>query len=611
MKRRKNGVNVTYNRNKKNSDYRVHPLQSGGDPEVRVAAMTVMNYFKENQDKLQVPKGDEQQVKDMVYHTDEYENGEKQNMDAAMNMFKSEQESEGNSFLPIAANVKGLAGQFKNRTEKLVETFKGFDPEADAPIVMMLEYSEAAYDYVVDVLRLMQNSEDMEAMGCCLLVYLRMMGIRKNSIDVDINTAEDLEKIKEALKKWKKVLQTASSFFDLLNSLANSLMKIIRSAMMMATYALLDAVREIYNDLTEGVREWITDAMGNVGISMCSDDVVNILSTSDFESTDEVMSYISMILSSNPDIKGADAQEKVSALFDFLKSTNDNVSDIEGELNRRIQSILGDKKLTQQDICGTCLPFYRMTKEIVVKSFDNLDATVLNLMDKCLASIPSLPSLPRESVLLRYSKLLIKIIDKILELDLEGFHVTMNQCTKRFGGVRDISEAPAGDLESPATGETDERQTGNKPIKDNDYEIGNLFGVDIDSQTPKEETTGNITERLPLPPEIEAELGVPTNISEIVERSITDLGGMLPELEELYKTLGSSDLEGLINALLQSTDGDLGSLLELLGLDPNASTQEILMALYDFLKRVGDRHVGDKSRILRLSDRIDEIINTF
>ena len=583
-------MNISYNRMGKYSGYKAHPLEVAVDPEVRIAAMTVANYYKSMRDRAML-NGEKLDPDTEIIHdaVDDYENVTAQEMLSVENII-TEKNIE---ILPLLGRVQAIKEQLVQRSKALTEKFKGIDPESEFAMLELLDYVDGVYDYIVDVFRITTQSEDGKGLMCCLLVYLRLLGNKANGIEFEFDTPEGVEKFKEALRNWYALLKKSIALMDSVESFGNMLMRLIRSVIMLASYTILSALIDIYEELTSGAKEWVFNKLGGIGLECCADGLITSLDFSDFGSTEEAANYINMMLSSLPEIdKNASLYEQVSQAIDLVQHATEDPKTIENELNAKLRKIFESFPVKTVDICDTCIPFYNITKELLSNAFNSLDISIQKVINNVLASIPPLPETKRKNLVLKYLDKLLQLIDKITNLDDIEFSVLFDDCAKTFKGVKDLPETES---EKPAEigGESDIPKA-----------YGHVTSEPYVQPSPIPINTND------LPPALAVDISVPVDLNNFITeglRSQTGYSSLLSKLSELSGYISDPQLQALIAALL-SSESDLSELLKLLGLSEGATMKEIIAAIYELLRSIADRNITEKSRLLRLSDDLNQII---
>ena len=583
-------MNISYNRTGKYSGYKAHPLEVAVDPEVRIAAMTVANYYKSMRDRAML-NGEKLDPDTEIIHdaVDDYENVTAQEMLSVENII-TEKNIE---ILPLLGRVQAIKEQLVQRSKALTEKFKGIDPESEFAMLELLDYVDGVYDYIVDVFRITTQSEDGKGLMCCLLVYLRLLGNKANGIEFEFDTPEGVEKFKEALRNWHALLKKSIALMDSVESFGNMLMRLIRSVIMLASYTILSALIDIYEELTSGAKEWVFNKLGGIGLECCADGLITSLDFSDFGSTEEAANYINMMLSSLPEIdKNASLYEQVSQAIDLVQHATEDPKTIENELNAKLRKIFESFPVKTVDICDTCIPFYNITKELLSNAFNSLDISIQKVINNVLASIPPLPETKRKNLVLKYLDKLLQLIDKITNLDDIEFSVLFDDCAKTFKGVKDLPETES---EKPAEigGESDIPKA-----------YGHVTSEPYVQPSPIPINTND------LPPALAVDISVPVDLNNFITeglRSQTGYSSLLSKLSELSGYISDPQLQALIAALL-SSESDLSELLKLLGLSEGATMKEIIAAIYELLRSIADRNITEKSRLLRLSDDLNQII---
>ena len=583
-------MNISYNRTGKYSGYKAHPLEVAVDPEVRIAAMTVANYYKSMRDRAML-NGEKLDPDTEIIHdaVDDYENVTAQEMLSVENII-TEKNIE---ILPLLGRVQAIKEQLVQRSKALTEKFKGIDPESEFAMLELLDYVDGVYDYIVDVFRITTQSEDGKGLMCCLLVYLRLLGNKANGIEFEFDTPEGVEKFKEALRNWRALLKKSIALMDSVESFGNMLMRLIRSVIMLASYTILSALIDIYEELTSGAKEWVFNKLGGIGLECCADGLITSLDFSDFGSTEEAANYVNMMLSSLPEIdKNASLYEQVSQAIDLVQHATEDPKTIENELNAKLRKIFESFPVKTVDICDTCIPFYNITKELLSNAFNSLDISIQKVINNVLASIPPLPETKRKNLVLKYLDKLLQLIDKITNLDDIEFSVLFDDCAKTFKGVKDLPETES---EKPAEigGESDIPKA-----------YGHVTSEPYVQPSPIPINTND------LPPALAVDISVPVDLNNFITeglRSQTGYSSLLSKLSELSGYISDPQLQALIAALL-SSESDLSELLKLLGLSEGATMKEIIAAIYELLRSIADRNITEKSRLLRLSDDLNQII---
>lgn len=446
MKTRKPDTVQTYDIIKEKSNYNISPMESAVDPRVRIAAMTVAEYYQSNKDRenLSGPGSVDPLVASKVI--DEIDSNVMTENQGFYNTMR-EFEENGRAALPWFGKMLALIPNTMDRIAKYKERQAALSADENAGYLdMVYGYSEMILDALVDLIELafVDSRQAVQDMLCCMMFYG----------NIQVPEREDIDK--EGLKKVLEWLTTVRDFLSetegkvnkgirFVNGIAESLNKMLSTILKVAIYGIISVISSKAEEMLENMGD-------KLNVTICGKSLSEYIHLEFINSQEEVSVFGSMLGNIVDKFEKKEVPVVVVNLLALAGISNTDAYEFINYSHENYINMLEKSKqgpdADDQDICRMCMPFFDMLQMSINQGLNSSVSWLTDLTKKLIASALNFKLNSVDFKLIDIINKAIRIVERIIEIDFSS--AKLEDCYKKVKSIKEddiveITPVPSND----------------------------------------------------------------------------------------------------------------------------------------------------------------------
>lgn len=446
MKTRKPDTVQTYDIIKEKSNYNISPMESAVDPRVRIAAMTVAEYYQSNKDRenLSGPGSVDPLVASKVI--DEIDSNVMTENQGFYNTMR-EFEENGRAALPWFGKMLALIPNTMDRIAKYKERQAALSADKNAGYLdMVYGYSEMILDALVDLIELafVDSRQAVQDMLCCMMFYG----------NIQVPEREDIDK--EGLKKVLEWLTTVRDFLSetegkvnkgirFVNGIAESLNKMLSTILKVAIYGIISVISSKAEEMLENMGD-------KLNVTICGKSLSEYIHLEFINSQEEVSVFGSMLGNIVDKFEKKEVPVVVVNLLALAGISNTDAYEFINYSHENYINMLEKSKqgpdADDQDICRMCMPFFDMLQMSINQGLNSSVSWLTDLTKKLIASALNFKLNSVDFKLIDIINKAIRIVERIIEIDFSS--AKLEDCYKKVKSIKEddiveITPVPSND----------------------------------------------------------------------------------------------------------------------------------------------------------------------
>ena len=432
MKTRKPDTKQTYGILKDKSNYNISPMESSVDPRVRIAAMTVADYYQSHKSDQNIKTDDPINPVVASNAIDQIDTIVTENQGFYNNM--RDFEENGRAALPwfgkmaaLIPNVMDKIGQYQERQSALATD------ENAGYLDMVYGYSEMILDALVDLVDLAftDTREAAQDMLCCMMFYGNIEVPQRNDID-----KSGLEKVVEWLKTVKDFLQETEQEVNkgigFVNGIAKSLNDMLSIILKVAIYGIISIISTKAEEM-----------LGNIGdklnVTICGKSLSDYIHLEFVNNYDEVAVFGTMLGNIVEKFENKEEPVVVRNLLALAGISNTDAYEFinyshENYMNRFEDSKKGPDA-NDQDICRMCMPVFEIIQMSINQGINSSVSWLTDLTKKLLASVVNFKLNSVDFKVINIIDKAIDIVEDIIAIDFST--AKLEDCYKKVKSIKE------------------------------------------------------------------------------------------------------------------------------------------------------------------------------
>lgn len=432
MKTRKPDTKQTYGILKDKSNYNISPMESSVDPRVRIAAMTVADYYQSHKSDQNIKTDDPINPVVASNAIDQIDTIVTENQGFYNNM--RDFEENGRAALPwfgkmaaLIPNVMDKIGQYQERQSALATD------ENAGYLDMVYGYSEMILDALVDLVDLAftDTREAAQDMLCCMMFYGNIEVPQRNDID-----KSGLEKVVEWLKTVKDFLQETEQEVNkgigFVNGIAKSLNDMLSIILKVAIYGIISVISTKAEEM-----------LGNIGdklnVTICGKSLSDYIHLEFVNNYDEVAVFGTMLGNIVEKFENKEEPVVVRNLLALAGISNTDAYEFINYSHENYMNRLEDSKkgpdANDQDICRMCMPVFEIIQMSINQGINSSVSWLTDLTKKLLASVVNFKLNSVDFKVINIIDKAIDIVEDIIAIDFST--AKLEDCYKKVKSIKE------------------------------------------------------------------------------------------------------------------------------------------------------------------------------
>jgi len=432
MKTRKPDTKQTYGILKDKSNYNISPMESSVDPRVRIAAMTVADYYQSHKSDQNIKTDDPINPVVASNAIDQIDTIVTENQGFYNNM--RDFEENGRAALPwfgkmaaLIPNVMDKIGQYQERQSALATD------ENAGYLDMVYGYSEMILDALVDLVDLAftDTREAAQDMLCCMMFYGNIEVPQRNDID-----KSGLEKVVEWLKTVKDFLQETEQEVNkgigFVNGIAKSLNDMLSIILKVAIYGIISIISTKAEEM-----------LGNIGdklnVTICGKSLSDYIHLEFVNNYDEVAVFGTMLGNIVEKFENKEEPVVVRNLLALAGISNTDAYEFINYSHENYMNRLEDSKkgpdANDQDICRMCMPVFEIIQMSINQGINSSVSWLTDLTKKLLASVVNFKLNSVDFKVINIIDKAINIVEDIIAIDFST--AKLEDCYKKVKSIKE------------------------------------------------------------------------------------------------------------------------------------------------------------------------------
>ena len=432
MKTRKPDTKQTYGILKDKSNYNISPMESSVDPRVRIAAMTVADYYQSHKSDQNIKTDDPINPVVASNAIDQIDTIVTENQGFYNNM--RDFEENGRAALPwfgkmaaLIPNVMDKIGQYQERQSALATD------ENAGYLDMVYGYSEMILDALVDLVDLAftDTREAAQDMLCCMMFYGNIEVPQRNDID-----KSGLEKVVEWLKTVKDFLQETEQEVNkgigFVNGIAKSLNDMLSIILKVAIYGIISIISTKAEEM-----------LGNIGdklnVTICGKSLSDYIHLEFVNNYDEVAVFGTMLGNIVEKFENKEEPVVVRNLLALAGISNTDAYEFINYSHENYMNRLEDSKkgpdANDQDICRMCMPVFEIIQMSINQGINSSVSWLTDLTKKLLASVVNFKLNSVDFKVINIIDKAIDIVEDIIAIDFST--AKLEDCYKKVKSIKE------------------------------------------------------------------------------------------------------------------------------------------------------------------------------
>lgn len=446
MKTRKPDTVQTYDIIKEKSNYNISPMESAVDPRVRIAAMTVAEYYQSNKDRenLSGPGSVDPLVASKVI--DEIDSNVMTENQGFYNTMR-EFEENGRAALPWFGKMLALIPNTMDRIAKYKERQAALSADENAGYLdMVYGYSEMILDALVDLIELafVDSRQAVQDMLCCMMFYGNIQVPEREDID-----KEGLKKVLEWLTTVRDFLSetegTVNKGIGDVNGIAESLNKMLSTILKVAIYGIISVISSKAEEMLENMGD-------KLNVTICGKSLSEYIHLEFINSQEEVSVFGSMLGNIVDKFEKKEEPVVVVTLLALAGISNTDAYEFINYSHENYINMLEKSKqgpdADDQDICRMCMPFFDMLQMSINQGLNSSVSWLTDLTKKLIASAVNFKLNSVDFKLIDIINKAIRIVERIIEIDFSS--AKLEDCYKKVKSIKEddiveITPVPSND----------------------------------------------------------------------------------------------------------------------------------------------------------------------
>lgn len=432
MKTRKPDTKQTYGILKDKSNYNISPMESAVDPRVRLAAMTVADYYQTNKSDQNIKSGASVSPVVASKAIDEIETivTENQGFYNSMRDF----EENGRAALPWFGKMVALIPNAMDKISQYQERQAALSTDENAGYLdMVYGYSEMILDALVDLVDLAftDTREAVQDMLCCMMFYGDIQVPQRDDIDKSglKNVVEWLKTVRDFLEETEQEVNKGIGF---VNGIAKSLNDMLSIILKVAIYGIISVISTKAEEM-----------LGNIGdklnVSICGKSLSDYIHLEFVNKYDEVAVFGTMLGNIVEKFENKEEPVVVRNLLALAGISNTDAYEFinyshENYINRLEESKKGPDP-NDQDICRMCMPVFEILQMSINQGINSSVSWLTDLTKKLLASVLNFKLNSVDFKVINIIDKAISIVDDIIAIDFST--AKLEDCYKKVKSIKD------------------------------------------------------------------------------------------------------------------------------------------------------------------------------